>query len=161
MATLASPKGNAALREYLGELAQAMRAGVAPYNASGRMGESITSELTEIARAGATGRILALDYWVNVGSGTPPGTFVKVEDLTEWVLIKRIRLTERGARKLATYISYRIEADGSRDWRKGGENVFLAAIERFQPDIAQVIEAYLTDIDDAITREFIGGKLAA
>ncbi len=161
MATLASPKGNAALRSYLNELAQSMRAGVAPFNASGRMGESIISELTEIARAGATGRILALDYWVNVGSGTPPGTFVPVEDLTEWALIKRIRLTERGARKFATYISYKIEAEGSRDYRRGGENVFIQAIEVSQPDISKVLDAYLGDIDEAFTREFIGGKIAA
>lgn len=158
---LSSPKGNAALRSYLNETAQAMRAGAAEHHATGSLGESITSEITEIARAGATGRILANEYWVNVGSGTPPGTFVEVEDLTEWVLIKRIRLTERGARRFAAYVSYKIEAEGSRDYRRKGVNVFLAAIDAGQGDIPAVIDAYLSDIDDAFTREFVGGKIAA
>lgn len=156
-----SVKGNTALRKYLRELAQAMRAGAAPYNASGRLGESITSEITEIARAGATGRILALDYWTNVGSGTPPGTRVSVESLTEWAIVKRLYANEKSARKFATSVAARIEASGSRDYRRGGENVFLAAIEEAQPDIQGVINAFMNDLDDAVSREFIAGKQAA
>lgn len=161
MATaLASPKGNAAMRKYLREVAQRMRAGVAPHDATGALGASISQELTEIARSGATGRITALDYWVNVGSGTPPGTFVSVEALVKWVKAKGIRSTDRGAILFATRVSYRIEEAGSRDFRRGGKNVFLTAIEASQGDTDAVVNAYVDDLDDATLRLFIAQQRA-
>jgi len=162
MALVTHPKGSAAMRGYLRELAQDMRARVAvPHDATGALGSSISSELTEIGAAGVTGRILALEYWINVGSGTPKGTFVEVDALTQWALAKGIRRTERGARKFAARISYKIEAEGSRDWRRRGKNVFLSAIEEAQGDLSLVLEAFLSDYDDLTSRLFVGGKIAA
>jgi hypothetical protein len=162
MATLASPKGTAAMRKYLSELAQSMRAGVAEsHDATGALGASIASELTVIGGAGTSGRIIALDYWPNVGSGTPPGTQVDVNSLAKWALAKGIRSTDRGAMLFALRAGPKIEQFGSRDWRRGGANVFLTAIEIAAPEVAGVLGAHMDDLDNATLRLFIENQRAA
>ena len=55
-------------------------------NATGAMAASVDPEVKQDA-TGTTGTLSALDYWVRVGSGTPPGGPVFVDDIQKSLLL--------------------------------------------------------------------------
>lgn len=100
-------------------------------NASGRMSDSIEDDVTADA-TGVTGTLSALDYWVNVGSGTPPGTGVKERDIAQWMEDKGF---EGANIATAFLISRKINREGSRDYRVGNPNAFETAIDAWEASV--------------------------
>ena len=78
---------------------------------------------------GTTGTLSALDYWVNVGSGTPPGSDVTERDIAKWLDDKGFEGDNAG---IAWFIARKIRRDGSKDYRVGNPNAFETAIEQWE-----------------------------
>ena len=119
-------------------------------NATGAMKASIEYDVTS-DNDGTTGTLSALDYWVNVGSGTPPGTKVLVRDIQNWIDAKGIEdELESSAREIAK----RIRLFGSLAYREGAPNAFETAITAWElnADTLNIGEATA----DAIGGEYVG-----
>lgn len=109
-------------------------------NASGAMRTSVAVNTAQSATE-TVGTMTALDYWINVGSGTPPGTTVDIHSIAQWIEIRQLSFEPQ-------YLKKRIEEDGSKDFQAGNPNAFDTAIEQWRnsarvlaiPDI--VLEAY-------------------
>lgn len=119
-------------------------------NASGAMKASIEYNVTS-DKDGTTGTLSALDYWVNVGSGTPPGSNVLVRDIQKWIEDKGI---EDELDASAREITKRIRKFGSLAYREGAPNAFETAITAWElsADTLNIGEATA----DAIGGEYVG-----
>lgn len=73
----------------------------------------------------------ALDYWVNVGSGTPKGTDVPFEALVRWAMNKGITNSRKDLASLAVNVRRKIRKEGSLDYRLGNPNIYLEVIDEF------------------------------
>lgn len=101
----------------------------------------------------------ALDYWVNVGSGTPKGTDVPFEALVRWAMNKGLTNSRKEMASLAMNVRRKIRMEGSLDYRLGNPNIYLEAIEefdksgRFMPtdaaeqDVARAIDTSLKKLN--------------
>lgn len=97
-------------------------------NASGRMSQSIEDQVVTDVDA-VVGTLSAFDYWVNVGSGTPPGTGVKERDIAQWMEDKGF---EGANIATAFFIARKINRQGSKDYRLGNPNAFETAIDAWE-----------------------------
>lgn len=93
-------------------------------NATGRMSASVSNVVRQ-DQDGTSGFLTALDYWVNVGSGTPPGGPVLVADIQTWLNAKGLDLSAWG-------IARRIRRAGSKDFREGNPNAFETGIDAWE-----------------------------
>ncbi len=96
--------------------------------ASGDMLRSLDVDVKQDSE-GATGTLSALDYWVNVGSGTPPGSDVSERDIAKWMEDVGFEGDNAG---IAWFIARKIRRDGSLDYRVGNPNAFETAIEQWE-----------------------------
>lgn len=97
-------------------------------NATFAMSNSIEVD-AEQDDSGVTGTLSALEYWVNVGSGTPPGSDVKERDIAEWMEAVGFEGDNAG---LAFFIARKIRNEGSKAYRQGLPNAFETAIEAWE-----------------------------
>lgn len=97
-------------------------------NATGAMSESIEVDVAQDAQ-GTTGTLSAFDYWVNIGSGTPPGSDVKERDIKAWMEAKGF---EDANVATAFFIARKIRRDGSKAYRQGLPNAFETAIDAWE-----------------------------
>ena len=72
----------------------------------------------------------ATDNWVNVGSGTPPGSGVTPKTILEWLNSRGLQ----GMRRAALPIARKINKLGSKDYRLKRENVFTEVIDRYSQE---------------------------
>ena len=93
-------------------------------NATGAMRGSVDANTAQTTTA-TTSAITAFDYWVNVGSGTPPGGPVDVGAIARWLEVRQLNFN-------AKMLARRISRIGSRDWREGNPNAFETAIEAWE-----------------------------
>lgn len=123
------PARDFAIQE-VGSAMEALRIGVLAemdrrnLNATGAMAASVDPEVTQDAEA-TVGTLSALDYWVRVGSGTPPGGPVFVDDIQKWIDAKGLDLS-------AWAVARRIRRTGSKDFREGNPNAFETAIDQWE-----------------------------
>ena len=96
--------------------------------ASGDMLRSLDVDVKQDSE-GATGTLSAIDYWVNVGSGTPPGGDVTEREISKWLDDKGFEGDNAG---IAWFIARKIRRDGSKDYRVGNPNAFETAIEQWE-----------------------------
>lgn len=97
------------------------------HNATGALSASVTNTVTQ-DNTSTTGTMMALDYWVNVGSGTPPGGPVFVADIQEWIDAKGLDLSAWG-------VARKIRRAGSKDFREGNPNTFTTAIDAWEASV--------------------------
>lgn len=97
-------------------------------SASGAMIASLDDEVTQDDTS-TTGTLSALDYWVNVGSGTPPGSGVKEADIAQWMEDKGF---EGANIATAFFITRKINREGSKAYRQGLPNAFDTAIDAWE-----------------------------
>jgi hypothetical protein len=122
-------------------------------NATGRLKRSTTTQV-QTSVVTSRGTLSALGYWVNAGSGTPPGTVVTPQELAKWAVAKGLANNDRAALKLGVLVSRKIQRFGSKQFREGGENAYRVAIERRSEDVPEVLSAFLRDIPKAMISEF-------
>lgn len=94
-------------------------------NATGAMVDSLEVDVMQDDTS-TTGTLTAFDYWVNVGSGTPPGSDVKERDILTWMEAKDFEGANIGT---AFFIARKINRDGSKAYRQGLPNAFETSIE--------------------------------
>jgi hypothetical protein len=98
--------------------------------------------------------LYAQSYWVQAGSGSPPGTKVSLPDLVQWAKDKGLVNNERAALRLAFLTQRKILKEGSRDFRQGNDNVYLKEIDAAQVEIPDVLQTFLRDIDTPLAQQF-------
>lgn len=96
-------------------------------SATGAMIDSLEVDVTQ-DNTSTTGTLSALDYWVNVGSGTPPGSDVKERDILAWMEAKGFEDANVGT---AFFITRKIRKEGSKAYRQGLPNAFDTAIDQW------------------------------
>ena len=94
-------------------------------NASGAVNASMQTNTTQTPTS-TTGTMLALDYWINVGSGTPPGSGVRESAILQWMEEKQF---EGANIATAFFITRKINREGSLAYRQGLPNAFETAID--------------------------------
>ncbi len=97
-------------------------------SASGDMIASLDDQVTQDDTS-TTGTLSALDYWVNVGSGTPPGSGVTERDIAQWMEDKGF---EGANIATAFFITRKINREGSKAYRQGLPNAFDTAIDAWE-----------------------------
>lgn len=100
-------------------------------NATNAMQESIEVDVSAVPE-GTTGTLSALDYWVNVGSGTPPGSDVKERDIMQWMEAKGFEGDNAG---IAFFIARKIRREGSKAYRQGLPNAFETSIAAWEASV--------------------------
>lgn len=155
MASIRFISGKAALSDYI----QRIHAGVDTLlgerniNATGVLKKSNRTSLTDGA-ASVSATLEAFGYWKTAGSGSPPGTIVKGDALVKWALAKGLAINERKAARLAINVMRTIKEKGSKQYREGGKNVYIQAIEEQQSTVPDLIKAFLGDFKEPIASEF-------
>ena len=97
-------------------------------NASYALVNSIENDVVQ-TDVSTTGTMTALDYWVNAGSGTPPGQGVREFDIAQWMEFKGF---EGANIATAFFITRKINREGSKDYRLGNPNAFETAIDGWE-----------------------------
>ena len=147
--------GNAALQNFLFGISSDAQAGLDDrnINASGKLRKSHRVEVSD-GPSWSTGTFSALAHWTKAGSGSPPGTKAKVDDLKQWALDKGLANNDRAALRLGNLVSRKIEKEGSKDHREGNSNVYSDSIDANLFKIPDMLLAFARDINDPVATEF-------
>lgn len=120
-------------------------------NATGNLRDSI-SAVVEVNDQYYSISFNIADYYKNVANGQEPGTWVKTEDLIEWISVKRILPRDGGTLEgFAKAIQLKIFHEGSLGYREHRPNYFDECKEETVDEYNDLIqEALYTDIVDHI-----------
>lgn len=91
------------------------------WNATGEW-KSNLGVRTEIGDSKATGYVRGRDYTDEMEHGTPAGTDVSLSELQTWVTAK-FGYSGKRARTMAYLVKRKIENEGSKRYRQGGEDL--------------------------------------
>lgn len=155
MTTLRFISGEAALHDFLHGIMSDTETALDDrnINASGKLKASNRTEVSN-GPSWSTGTFSALAHWTKAGSGSPPGTKAKVDDLKQWALDKGLANNDRAALRLGNLVSRKIEKEGSKDHREGNSNVYSDSIDANLFKIPDMLLAFARDINDPVATEF-------
>lgn len=156
MATIRFISGEAALANFIEGIRQQAveRLQVSGYNATRRLTNSLKTEVSKTGTGGITGELSGLGHWKYVGNGRGPGKRPPVDPLIRWVKAKGLATDDKQAVSIASRIARTIAREGTLDHQLGGVNVFSQIIIENQPQVEEVVSAFLQDYREPIARQF-------
>jgi len=156
MATIRFISGEAALANFIeGIRAESVRRMAAlGRNATKRLSNSLKTEVVKIGTGSTQAELSGLNHWAFLGNGRRPGKKPPVDPLIEWVKAKGLASEDKEVKKIAYIIQRKIAEEGTLDHQLGGANMFSQIIIENQPQVEEVVSAFLQDYREPIARQF-------
>lgn len=156
MATIRFISGEAALGNFIEGIRQQAvdRLQVSGYNATRRLTNSLKTDVSKTGTGGITAELSGLGHWKFVGNGRGPGKRPPLPPLIRWAKAKGLAGTDAQAVSIASRIARNIAQEGTLDHQLGGINVFSQIITENQPQIEDVVSAFLSDFREPIAQQF-------